>query len=203
MKQMKMENMVVAAEAFHIESICLLDAFTHIDRKEFSRAVDCLSSAQRIAASGCGHSGIACMHFAHLMCCIERPARFISPSEALHGGLGFISKGDVLLLASRGGKTDELLAIQNVAKKKGATIIAVTENTESTLAKNADVVIKMFVSRETDKYNSQGTTSNTVLNVIFDALQAAVIEEIGYEERQFALVHPGGAVGERLRRITP
>ena len=78
-----------------------------------------LAKAERIGCSGCGHSGIACAHFAHLLCCIERPARFLSPSDAVHGGLGFLQKEDVLVVASRGGKTEELLPIEQIAGKKG------------------------------------------------------------------------------------
>lgn len=163
-------------------------------------AVDALTKADRIAASGCGHSGIACRHFAHLMCCIERPARFISPSEAVHGGMGFVQKGDVVLLASRGGNTDEMLTILDIGRKKGATVITVTENTESPLARGADIVLKMHVTREVDPFNCQGTTSNTILNALFDALQAALMVETGYANEQFALVHPGGAVGARLNK---
>ena len=77
-------------------------------------------------------------------------------------------------------------------------MITVTENLDSPLAKGADVVLKQHVNRETDKYNAQGTTSTTALCMIFHALQAALIEETGYREEQFALIHPGGAVGERL-----
>ena len=73
-----------------------------------------------------------------------------------------------------------------------------TENLESPLATGADIVLKQHVNRETDKYNSQGTTSTTSLIVIFHALQAALIEETGYRNEQVALIHPGGAVGERL-----
>ena len=103
-----------------------------------------------------------------------------------------------MVFASRGGKTKELLPIMEICKAKGVRIITITENLESPLAQGADVVLKQFVTRETDKYNSQGTTSTTALCVIFHALQAALIEETGYQEGQFALIHPGGAVGERL-----
>ena len=92
-----------AREAFRIESDAILHALEQIPEEAFMKAVDVLKDAPRIAASGCGHSGICCMHFAHLMCCIERPARFISPAEAVHGGLGYMKKGDVMLLVSRGG----------------------------------------------------------------------------------------------------
>ena len=189
-----------ARQTFQIQADCLKQAFSHIDESEFKRAVEVLSTAERIAASGCGHTGIACQHFTHLMCCVERPARFISPAEAVHGASGFLQKEDVILLASRGGKTSELLPIMEICKTKGATIITITENTESPLAKGADIVLKMFITRETDRHNCQGTTSHTVLNVIFDALQAAIIEKIDYEIEKFALVHPGGAVGERLNK---
>ena len=198
---MKIQIMEAAKNAFQIEADCLKEAFSHIDADAFTRAVESLASAPRIAASGCGHTGIACQHFAHLMCCIERPARFLSPSEAVHGAMGFLLRGDVMLLASRGGKTSELLPILEICKKKGVTTIAVTENVDSPLALGADIVLQMFITRETDRYNCQGTTSNTVLNVLFDALQTALIEQTDYQNDRFALVHPGGAVGERLNRI--
>jgi D-arabinose 5-phosphate isomerase GutQ len=171
-----------------------------VDEAAFGRAVELLASAPRIAASGCGHSGIACMHFIHLMCCIERPARFMWPAEALHGGLGFVQRGDVMLLASRGGKTGELLPIPAICKQKGAAVIAVTGNLSSPMALEADLTLKITVPREADPGNTQGTTSFTVLSVLFDALQAALIVETAYRNEQFALIHPGGAVGERLNR---
>lgn len=187
-----------AQNAFFIEADAVEKAFASIDEASFMHAVEVLAKAERIGAAGCGHSGIVCQHFAHLMCCIERPARFISPAEAVHGATGFLKKGDVMVLASRGGKTKELLPVLEICQKKGVTIISVTENLDSPLAKGADIVISMSVTKETDRYNTQGTTSTTVLSVIFDALQAALIEITGYQNEQFALIHPGGAVGERL-----
>lgn len=172
----------------------------YFDEEAFSKAIDLLANAQRIGTTGCGHSGIICSHFSHLLCCIERPSRFISPAEAVHGATGFLQKGDVCVFASRGGKTKELLPIIDICKAKGVKIISVTENMESPLAKQADVVLKQYVNRETDKYNSQGTTSSTALCMIFHALQAALIEETDYKNEQFALIHPGGAVGERLNK---
>jgi len=197
---MKDEGIRRAKEAFQIEADCLTEGFDYIDTKEFARAVDALAQAQRIASCGCGHSGIACQHFSHLMCCIERPSRFISPAEAVHGATGFIQKGDVIVLASRGGKTQELLPVLRICKEKGATVIAVTENMESPLAKDSDIVLAMHVNRETDKYNCQGTTSFTAMSIIFDALQSALIEETGFQNEQFARIHPAGAVGARLNK---
>ena len=189
-----------AMNAFAIEAESLLKTRDVIDEASFEEAVKVLASAERIASAGCGHTGIACQHFAHLMCCIERPARFISPAEAVHGGLGFLQKGDVMLLASRGGKTDELLPIADVCKSKGVTVIGVTENVESPLAQKSDIVIRMAVTRECDKYNCQGTTSFAVTCAIFDALQTAVIDATDFKNEQFAVIHPGGAVGKRLNK---
>lgn len=197
---MKIEALKAAKEAYKIEAECITEMQNYFDDAEFSNAVELLAKAERIGATGCGHSGIICQHFAHLMCCIERPARFISPAEAVHGATGFLQKGDVCIFASRGGKTAELLPIVSICKAKGVKIITVTENLESPLAKEADVVLKQYVNRETDKYNAQGTTSTTALCMIFHALQAALIEETDYKNEQFALIHPGGAVGERLNK---
>ena len=189
-----------AKKAYEIEAECIKTMQEYFDEEKFSKAVELLANAERIGTAGCGHSGIACQHFAHLMCCIERPARFISPAEAVHGATGFLQKGDVMVLASRGGKTKELIPIMEICQRKGVSIIAITENLESPLAQGADVVLKQYVNRETDKYNMQGTTSTTALCMIFHALQTALIEETDYQKEQFALIHPGGAVGERLNK---
>ena len=197
---MKKEAVEMAKNAYRIESECILKMLDYFDEDVYSEAVGPLKNAARIGAAGCGHSGIICQHFAHLMCCIERPARFISPAEAVHGGTGYLQEGDVMVLASRGGKTQELLPILDLCKKKGVKVITITENLESPLALGADVVIKQYVNRETDKYNCQGTTSSVSLAVIFHVLQTALIEETDFQNEQFAIVHPGGAVGERLNK---
>ena len=197
---MKKQSLEAARAAYEIECECIKEMLEYFDDGAFSAAVALLKNAERIGASGCGHSGIICQHFVHLMNCIEQPAKFISPAEAVHGGMGFLQKGDVIVLASRGGKTAELMPIIDICKQKGIKIITVTENIASPLALGADVVLKQHVNRETDKYNSQGTTSSTALCVIFHALQTALIEETNYKNEQFALIHPGGAVGERLNK---
>ena len=197
---MNKETLKVVKEAYEIEASCISEMLNYLDEEKFANAVDLLKNAVRIGTCGCGHSGIICQHMAHLLCCIERPARFISPAEAVHGATGYLQEGDVMIFASRGGKTKELLPILDICKAKKVKVISVTENLESPLALGADVVIKQYVNRETDKYNSQGTTSTTALCMIFHALQTALIEETGFKNEQFALIHPGGAVGERLNK---
>ena len=197
---MRKESLEAAKAAYEIEYECIKGMLDYFNEEAFSEAVELLKNAERIGASGCGHSGIICQHFVHLLNCIEQPAKFISPAEAVHGGTGFLKEGDVMVFASRGGKTAELLPIMEICKKKGVKIITVTENLESPLALGADVVLKQYVNRETDKYNAQGTTSSTALCMIFHSLQTALIEETDYQNEQFALIHPGGAVGERLNK---
>lgn len=197
---MKAETKERALAAFTIESDSILATRDKMDMEAFEKAVDALCQAERIGTAGCGHSGIACMHFAHSMCCVERPARFISPAEAVHGATGYLQEGDVMVWASRGGKTDELFKILEICHVKKVTVIGVTENLASPLADMSDIVIPMVVTSETDRYNSQGTSSFTALAAVFDALQTAVIEETGYKNEQFALIHPAGAVGKRLNK---
>jgi D-arabinose 5-phosphate isomerase GutQ len=197
---LKNEALIAAQNAFVLEAEEIKRAREVMDWDAFAKAVEVLAKAERIGTAGCGHSGICCQHFAHSLCCVERPARFISPAEAVHGGMGFIQKGDVMVLASRGGKTAELIPIMNIAKTKGATVISVTERMDSPLAQGSDIVIPMKVELETDKYNSQSTSSFVALASVFDALQTALIEETGFVNEQFALTHPGGAVGERLNK---
>ena len=195
---MRKETLKQIMSVYEIESNCIKEMREYFDEAAYSKAIELLKTAPRIGATGCGHSGIICQHFAHLMCCIERPAKFISPAEAVHGGTGFLQKGDVCLFASRGGKTKELLPILDICKSKGVKVITVTENLDSPLAQLSDIVLPMRVEQETGRYNSQGTSSFAATNAIFDALQAALIEETGFQNEQFALIHPGGAVGARL-----
>ena len=100
---MKKESLIAARVAYEIEYECIKNMLEYFDDEAFCKAVELLKNAPRIGASGCGHSGILCQHFAHLMCCIEQPAKFVSPAEAVHGGMGFLQEGDVMVFASRGG----------------------------------------------------------------------------------------------------
>ena len=195
---MKKDALVRARESFDIEAEAITATKNIMDWEAIAAAVDLLVTTPLIGASGCGHSGICCMHFAHSMCCVERPARFIYPSEAMHGAIGFLNKGDVLVLASRGGYTDELMPLMEIALIREIKVITITENIKSLMASKSDIVIPMQVPRESDSFNSQGTSSFVAMTAIFDALQVAIMEETGYKNKQFAQIHPGGAVGKRI-----
>lgn len=187
-----------ARAAFEIEADALARLRDGVDLDAVVRAAEALADAPRITTCGSGSSGLALAKFAHSLCCIERPAKFMPPAEAIHGGLGAVQAGDPVVMASRGGRTAELLPIIDVVQRKGGVLIGVTENTASVLAEASDVVIPMLITRESDPLNVMATTSNTVLGVILDAVLAAVMVRTGYRIEQFALIHPGGAVGARL-----
>jgi D-arabinose 5-phosphate isomerase GutQ len=197
MQSLSMER---AREVLRIESKAIADVLEYMDEEAFAKAVDAMSGAERIATCACGNSGIAAMKLAHSLCCIEKPAKFIPPGEAVHGGLGFVQEGDVVVLSSRGGKTAELMPVARVCRQKKAIVVCVTENLDSPLAALSNIVLPMKIEREGDKFNVMSTSSFMALTAIFDALLVAIMEETGYRLEQFAVIHPGGAVGERLNQ---
>ncbi len=197
MKEISLQR---AIESLEIETKAVADVLATLDKDAFAAAVDMLAKADRIITSASGSSGVAAKKFAHTLCCVERPAQFLPPCEAMHGGLGAVQKGNVVVLVSRGGKTAELLPVLSVALEKEAKIIGVTENMDSPIAKHSDVVLPMHIEKESDKYNMQATASFVATIALFDALICAVMEETDYQKEQFALIHPGGAVGERLNK---
>jgi D-arabinose 5-phosphate isomerase GutQ len=200
LKKMKNKAITLAKESLKIESKAIADIIEYLDETQFLKAVKILSTCPKIITCASGSSGIAAKKFSHSLCCIERNAQFLSPAEAIHGGMGCIKKDDAVVFVSRGGKTAELFPIIEVSAKKGAHIIVLTENLESPLAKAAGVVIPMKIERESDKLNIMATTSFVVTIAIFDALLSAIMEETEYKIEQFALIHPGGAVGKLLNK---
>ncbi|MGI5867930.1 MAG: SIS domain-containing protein [Kiritimatiellia bacterium] len=192
---MKPESLRQARQSLAIERDEIQNALDALDPAAFGRAVDVLARVPRIMTCASGTSGIAARKFAHSLCCIERGAMFMPPCEAVHGGLGALKREDALVMVSRGGKTAELLPVIDVCRKRGATLIAVTENLASPLAQAADIVLALRIGRESDKHNVMATSSFIATVALFDALLAALIEETGYTREMFALIHPGGAVG--------
>ncbi len=112
--------------------------------------------------------------------------------------MGCMKKGDAVVMVSRGGKTAELLSIIEVCNKKEVILIGITENLDSPLAKSAQIVVPMKIERESDPLNVMATSSFIATIAIFDAMLAAIMEVTDYTLEQFALIHPGGAVGSRL-----
>lgn len=189
-----------AKESLRIEQEAIGDILEYLDEEPFFEAVKVLSTCPKIITCASGSSGIAAKKFAHSLCCIERNAQFLSPSEAVHGGMGCMKRGDAVVMVSRGGKTAELLPIIDVCNKKGVTLIGITENQDAPLAKQSQIVVPIKIRRESDKYDVMATSSFIATVAIFDAMLVAVMEATGYRLEQFALIHPGGAVGTRLNQ---
>lgn len=171
-----------------------------VDATAILSAADAIVGAERVVTCASGSSGFAAAKFAHSLCCIEQPAKFMAPAEAIHGGLGAVRQGDVAIIVSRGGKSTELLPIIDVIVERGATLIGITENMSSRLAASSHIVVPMVITRESDPLNVMATTSNLVVGAIMDAMLAAVMVRTNYRIEQFAQIHPGGAVGARLNK---
>ncbi len=152
----------------------------------------------KILISGCGTSAMAAKKIVHSLNCIERPAAYLNPSDAVHGGLGLLQKEDILILISKGGNTEDLLRMIPACTAKKATLIAVSENSESYLAKNSDIFIKIKVDKEPCRFNMLATASTLAVISTFDAICIALMQYTNYTKEQFAIIHPSGAVGDRL-----
>ncbi len=201
MKELTKESIYeIAKRSLQIERGAIADIIDYLDKDKFYEAVKVLSTCPKIITCASGSSGIAAKKFSHSLCCIERNAQFLSPSEAVHGGMGCMKKGDAVVMVSRGGKTVELLPIIDVCNKKEVTLIGVTENLDSILARKSQIVVPMKIERESDGLNVMATSSFIATVAIFDAMLAAIMEMTGYQLDQFALIHPGGAVGDRLNQ---
>lgn len=172
--------------------------YEQMDENEFLKTLDYILKSNLVVLSACGSSGFAAKKFAHSLCCVECPAKFVPPSEAVHGGMGALKKDNLLILVSKGGKTDELIPLVSIAKSKGAKIALVTANPDSELAREADSVLLLPDVPESDVYGVMSTASFAATVAIFDALMMGIMEEKDYALSDFALIHPGGAVGKKI-----
>ena len=170
-----------------------------LDARALTRCVELLAGCRgRILTTGCGTSAAAARKIAHSLCCIERPAAFLSPGDAVHGGLGLVQPDDVVIAISKGGGTREIIHLIPSVKAKRARLIGVTEDPDSVLAREADLLLRVKVEREPDDFNMLATASTLAVIAVFDAVCIALMRVTGYTREQFALIHPGGAVGDRL-----
>ena len=171
----------------------------NIDSRVLAECVSAIARCQgRVLTAGCGTSAAAARKIAHSLCCIERPAVFLMPGDALHGGLGLAQPTDIAILVSKGGNTREIVDMLPPLKTKRVLIIGVTENPDSELGRSADLVLRVKVEREPDQFNMLATASTMAVLAMFDAICIALMKVTGYTQGQFAVIHPGGAVGERL-----
>jgi KpsF/GutQ family protein len=188
-----------AESVWNVEARSLRRLHKTIDPRVFSRCVCAIAQCQgRVLTSGCGTSAAAARKIAHSLCCIERPALFLAPGDALHGGLGLAQPTDIVILISKGGNTREIVNLLPPLKTKRVTIIGVTENPDSAVGRAADLLLRVKVEREPDEFDMLATASILAVIAVFDAICIALMKVTGYSRSQFAIIHPGGAVGERL-----
>ena len=152
----------------------------------------------RIVVSGMGKSGIIGKKIAATLASTGSPALFLHPAEGSHGDLGMLTQDDLLLALSNSGETAELLAILPVVKRMAVPLIALTGNAQSTLAQRAEVHLDCAVAREACPLNLAPTASTTATLAMGDALAMALLTARGFSADDFALSHPGGALGRRL-----
>jgi D-arabinose 5-phosphate isomerase GutQ len=171
----------------------------HLDEPQWLALLAELRNCKgKIVVTGVGTSGIAARKIAHMLACVERPAIYLSATDAAHGDLGFLREDDLMIMLSRGGNSDELTRLLPGLATRNVPLISVTENPNSAIAKAARLVISTGVKNEMDPLNMLATTSIILVLAIFDAACACLMSESGYSKETLLAVHPGGDVGLTL-----
>lgn len=188
----------VAIRTLRAEALAILDQVGLLD-ETFEAAVALLAqSSGKLAVTGIGKSGIIGRKISATFASTGTPSFFLHPAEAYHGDLGMLDKGDVVLMLSYSGETDEILRIVPFLKENQNRVIAITGKRESTLARNADIHVPISISNEACPLRLAPTTSTTVTLALGDALAMAVMQHRGFKPSQFARLHPGGSLGRKL-----
>lgn len=157
-----------------------------------------LASNGRVVVSGMGKSGLVGQKIASTMASTGTPALFLHPAEGIHGDLGMIMPGDVVIGISNSGETEELLRILPVIKRLGASLIAMSGNPTSNLVRSSDLFLDVSVAEEACPLGLAPTSSTTATLAMGDALAVALLVERGFKAEDFALFHPGGSLGKKL-----
>ncbi|KTC94122.1 KpsF/GutQ family sugar-phosphate isomerase [Legionella erythra] len=180
------------------EAKAVFDLTQRIDER-FEKACEILLACKgRVVVTGMGKSGHIANKIAATLASTGTPAFFMHPGEACHGDLGMITRQDVVLAISNSGNTSEIVVLLPMLKRLEIPLIALTGNTQSTLAKTADVNLDISIEQEACPLGLAPTTSTTVSLVMGDALAIALLQARGFSAEDFALSHPGGALGRRL-----
>ncbi len=169
----------------------------------FERATRMILDAPgRVVLTGMGKSGLAARKIAATLASTGTPALYIHPAEARHGDLGMIVGGDVVIALSHGGETEEILRLLDTIRRLGARIIAMTGSPESTLAREADLLLDTFVEEEGCPLGLAPMASTICAVALGDALASALMLAKGFREEDFARLHPGGKLGKKLARVS-
>jgi arabinose-5-phosphate isomerase len=172
---------------------------------EFDRAVElilrCGEERGRVVVTGMGKSGIIAQKIAATLSSTGSPALFLHPAEAVHGDLGVLMAGDVVVALSASGETEEILRLLATLKRKGDALVSFCCRMDSTLAQASDVALNCGVEREACGLNLAPTASTTAMLALGDALAVAVSVRKGFRAEDFAELHPGGKLGKRLALV--
>lgn len=187
-----------ARKVIRIEAEALLALADSIDG-EFERAVELILDCKgRVVVTGMGKSGLVGQKISSTMASTGTPSFFLHPAEGIHGDLGMIMRGDVVIAISNSGETEEVVRILPVIKRLGAHLIAMTGGAASTLARTSDVFLSTAVKEEACPLGLAPTASTTATLALGDALAVALLVQRGFRAEDFALFHPGGSLGKKL-----
>jgi arabinose-5-phosphate isomerase len=188
----------VAARVLRIEGDAVAALVERLDGR-FARAVHLLHACGgRVVLTGMGKSGYIAQKIAATFSSTGTPALFLHPAEGVHGDLGMIVRGDVVVAISKSGETEELVSILPHIKRFNVPLVSLVGNLQSTLARESDVSLDVSVKEEACTLNPVPTASTTAAMAMGDALAVALLELRGFREEDFALLHPGGHLGRRL-----
>jgi arabinose-5-phosphate isomerase len=181
-----------------IEAEAILALIPKLDA-QFDRAIEVIRDCRgRVVLTGMGKSGSVAQKIASTMAGTGTPAFFLHPAEGGHGDLGMLVRGDVVIAVSNSGETDELVGLLPAIKRLGLTLIALVGDPSSTLARQSDVAIDVGVAKEACPLALAPTASTTAALAMGDALAVVLLEQRGFTEADFALLHPAGSLGRRL-----
>ncbi len=193
------DNFAKVRELLLLEASAVERAADRLVAQDIERAVQIVASCEsKVVVLGVGKSGVIAQKIAQTMTSTGTVAVYVHPSDAMHGSLGVVTKGDVVVALSNSGETDEIVAMLPALKNRGVPIVAIVGNLDSTLARHAEVVLDASVDKEACPLNLAPTTSTTVALSIGDAIAMTVMEAKGLTAEDFAANHPAGRLGKRL-----
>ena len=197
----RLVSIETARRVLRIEMAAIEGLLARLDGT-FERAVEALLACKaRVVVTGMGKSGLIGRKIAATFSSTGTPALFLHPAEALHGDLGMLAPGDVVVAISYGGETAEIVALLATIKRLALPLVTLTGNVRATLAAASDVVLDTSVREEACSLNLAPTASTAAAMAMGDALAIALLERRGFSHDDFAALHPGGRLGKKLLRV--
>ncbi len=192
------EVLALAKRTIQIEADGVATLLDQI-RDSFYDAVNLMYACEgHVLVAGAGTSHSVARRLAHLLSCCGTPALLIDVGDSRHGLSGAVREKDVLIALSKGGQTQEIISLVRVAKERGAKVISITEQPQSELGRESDVVLHVVAPGGVDPFGMVATGSSLVNSVFGDALCVVLLQMRGYSIEQFGKTHPGGAVGKKI-----